>query len=500
MKLPFLRQSTAERRDLILNGPMDRTLMTLAAPGLMLGLVQSMMPLADGLFINNVEGPLVASAVSFSEPVINLVSAMAMGLSVAAMAMLGQLNGSGDFDGSRKASTQIVAVGSVLGLLGAPLLALSGAAISTRVDPRIAANVLLYLSLYAFVLPFSFMESIYNGIKNASGHPEAPFIRMVLMLVLKVIFNAVFIAWLRMGIVGCALASFGANFLITLWMFHELFVKRGPDRLDLKGFRFDPALVRELMRVGFPAMLNSAMLNLGFFLINTELAKYGPVVINGQGIATSISQICYILPGSFSSSITAMVGMNIGAGNPAKARAAFYRGLTMSFATAVAIMAVIIPLAPRLTLLYTRRPEVLAIANEALSISTFSVVGFAATICTQGAFVGLGRTRVPLVLGLFRIWLLRYAFILVTERWLGHSAVFWGNLFSNYAAGGIALFLISRATWVSALRRTPAVGAGAGAATVPIAASGTAAPEPAAASGASVSAASPTSRPRWTRR
>lgn len=484
MKFPFPRQSTAERRDLILNGPIERTLMTLAAPSLMLGLVQSMMPLVDGLFINNVEGTLVASAVSFSEPVINLVSAAAMGLSVAAMAMLGQLNGSGDFEGSKKASTQVVAIGSLLGLLAAPLLALAGAAISARVDPRISRNVFLYLSLYAFVLPFSFMESIYNGIKNASGHPEAPFIRMVLMLLLKILFNAVFIAWLRMGVVGCALASFAANFLITLWMFHELFVRKGPDRLVLRGFRFDSRLVRELLRIGFPAMLNSAMLNLGFFLINTELAKYGPVVINGQGIASSIAQICYILPGSFSSSITAMVGMNIGAGNPAKARAACYRGLAMSAVTAVAIMAIIVPLAPYLTVFYTRKPEVLAVANEALSISTFSVVGFAVTICTQGAFVGLGRTRVPLVLGLLRIWLLRYAFILVTERFLGYSAVFWGNLFSNYAAGAIALSLLSRARWVSAIRRPGAAGPARVAGIAPDA----------------VSAASPTGRPRWPRR
>ena len=61
--------------------------------------------------------------------------------------------------------------------------------ISANVDAEISHNVMLYISLYAFVLPFSFLESIYNAIKNATGKPEATFFRMLIMLMLKIIFN-----------------------------------------------------------------------------------------------------------------------------------------------------------------------------------------------------------------------------------------------------------------------------------------------------------------------
>ncbi len=66
-------------------------------------------------------------------------------------------------------------------------------------------------------------------------------------------------------------------------MFWELFLKKGPDKLELKGFKFDPAAAKQLFRIGAPAMANTFILNLGFFLINTEVEKYGPVVLNGQG-------------------------------------------------------------------------------------------------------------------------------------------------------------------------------------------------------------------------
>ena len=69
----------------------------------------------------------------------------------------------------------------------------------------------------------------------------------------------------------------------------------------------------------------------------------------------------------------------------------------------------------------------------------------------QAAFIGLGKTKIPLLLGVLRIWFLRYVFILLTEHIFGYYAVFWGNLFSNYAAALIAILLIIRTKWVSAI-------------------------------------------------
>lgn len=451
MHLKFFDQSTAQRRDLILNGSIFRTVMFLSVPSLMLGIVQALMPLMDGLFINNVSGTLVASAVTFSEPVINMMTALAQGLSVAAMAIIGQLNGKGNFAESKRTTMQIVVAGSILGCFSAPMLVAAGAIISRSVNQQIAHNVFLYLSLYAFVLPFAFMEAIYNGIKNANGQPEAPFVRMVIMLFMKIIFNVLFIYVLRLGIVGCALSSLLANVIVTAWMFHELFFKDGPDRLDMKGFGFEPAILKRLGRIGMPAMLNSFMLNLGFYLINTETQKYGPVVLNGQGIANNISAVCFILPGAFSAAVTTMVSMYIGAGKPEKAKRSCVAGCGISAATAVVVIAIIVPLSSRLTILFTRQAEVLEIANRALHIYTYSVVGFGLCMTIQGAFIGLGRTKVPLVLGLLRIWLLRYVFILVTERFLGYYAVFWGNLFSNYVAAMLAIVLIARVKWESSI-------------------------------------------------
>jgi len=61
MRFFAFSQNTGERRTLILNAPIPRTILYLSAPSLMLGIVQSLMPLMDGLFINNIAGTLVAT-------------------------------------------------------------------------------------------------------------------------------------------------------------------------------------------------------------------------------------------------------------------------------------------------------------------------------------------------------------------------------------------------------------------------------------------------------
>jgi putative MATE family efflux protein len=451
MNFNFLRQNTGERRELILNGPIAPTLILLSVPTLMMGLVQSIMPVMDGIFINNIVGTIGASAITYSLPIINMMIALAQGLSVAGTAMIGQMNGRGDYKGAKHVSTQIVVFGFLIGCIIAPLLYLVAFPVSWKVGSEISRDVFLYLSLNSLVLPFLFLESIYNAIKNANGKPEATFIRMIIMLILKTIFNTLFIAIFHMGLIGTVISSLASNILICLWMFYELFIKKGDDRLILKGFRFDFNVLRRLIKIGIPSMLSSLMLNLGFFLINNETEKYGPIVLTGQGIAGNISSVCFNLPSSFGASVTTMVSMNVGAGQGDKARKSCITGCIISAITAAVLIAIVVPLSPYLTVLFTHEADVLDIANKSLHIYTYSVIGFGICMVQQGAFIGLGRTGIPLIVSILRIWLLRYLFILATQHVLGFYSVFWGNLFSNYLAAIITTILITRIKWVSAI-------------------------------------------------
>ena len=52
-----------------------KTIVILTIPIFMMGLVQSLIPITDGLFLNNKAGYIIAGAIGFSHSVINILNA-----------------------------------------------------------------------------------------------------------------------------------------------------------------------------------------------------------------------------------------------------------------------------------------------------------------------------------------------------------------------------------------------------------------------------------------
>ena len=177
------------------------------------------------------------------------------------------------------------------------------------------------------------------------------------------------------------------------------------------------------------------------------MEPYGPVILNGQSIANNISTVCFNIPGCFAAAVTTMVSMQIGSENPAKARRSCFLGCAVSMISAAVLIAAVVPSSSYLVNLFQPKlPEIGEIAVKALHIYTYSVIGFGLCMTVQGAFIGLGKTKIPLMIGILRIWFLRYVFILLTEKYLSY--------YSNITAGLLALILILNTKWVSAIKKT----------------------------------------------
>lgn len=449
----FLSTNIEKRREMILNGNILNTLLFLSFPTLLMGMVQSLIPLSDGLFLNRTSGYLVAAAVGFGQPIINIINALSQGLGVASMAIVGQINGTGDLEEVKKVSTQIMVFSFIIGLVVAPTSIIFASVVSKSISPEIAYDVFLYLSLYAIVIPMLFMAAIFNAIKNATGQPEATLIRMIILLLLKIIFNSIFLAVLHWGVIGAVMASLCSYIVIAIWMYYDLFIKESMTKLDLRGFSFDFKLLKRLLKLALPTMLTYSLINFGFFLINMEVERYGAYVLTAQTIASNINAMCFNLPSSIGTTVTTMVSMNIGARKPRNAKKSFVYGCRVSVIISLIIIVLFLPSSNYLVRLFQDNETIVNLADHSLKIYTFSIIGFGIYMVSQGAFIGLGRTRLPLSMGILRVWFIRYIFILITKRWLGVDSVFWGNLVSNYIAGFLFYYIVTKTPWKSVLKR-----------------------------------------------
>lgn len=443
----FKVQSNEERRKMILNGKVINTLLFLSVPTLLVGIIQALIPLSDSLFLNRLTSVEIASSVTFSQPVLNIMIALSQGLGVATLVMLGRLYGKGRMLALKETMLQIFVFSFIIGLFLIPICVFSAFVISKYTTSEIRDNVYIYISLYSLIMPFVFLAAIYNSSKNAIGRPEITFIRIFLLLILKIIFNSIFLYALKMGITGAVMASLFSYVIVTIWMFYDLFLKNGDIKLNLRSYSVKLPIIKRLLKIGLPSMLNYAFLYLGFFLINKEMEKFGAIALNAQGIASNINAICFILPSSIGTTVSSMISINMGVGNIKKSKEVFNVGWLTGVTISVLTICLILPISSTLVLTFIKVPKVIEIADKALHIYTYSVIGFSIFMISQGVFIALGRTKVPLVMSILRIWLLRYIFILVTQKYLGLYSIFWGNLFSNTLAGIIFFILVKIINW-----------------------------------------------------
>ena len=448
----FKAQSNEERRQMILNGKVINTLLFLSIPTLLVGIIQALIPLSDSLFLNRLTSVEVASSVTFSQPVLNIMIALSQGLGVATLVMLGRLYGKGRMLAVKETMLQIFVFSFFIGLLLIPVCMFTAFLISNNTTSEIRNNVYTYISLYSLIMPFVFLAAIYNSSKNAIGRPEVTFVRIFLLLILKIIFNSIFLYVLKMGIAGAVMASLFSYIVVTIWMFYDLFLKSGDIKLNLRSYTIKLPIIKRLLKIDFPSMLNYAFLYLGFFLINKEMEKFGAVALNAQGIASNINAICFILPSSIATTVSSMISINMGIGNVKKSKDVFKVGWITGVTISILTIALILPISLPLVLTFTKVQKVIEIADKALHIYTYSVIGFSVFMIAQGVFIALGRTKVPLVMSILRIWLLRYIFILLTQKYLGLYSIFWGNLFSNTLAGIIFFILVKVIDWKKGIK------------------------------------------------
>ena len=185
----FLKQSVEERREMIINGSILNTLLFLSIPTLLVGIIQALIPLSDNFFLTNLTNVVVAGSVTFSQPVLNIMVALSQGLGVAAMAMIGKYYGKGIMRAVRETMLQIYVFSFIIGLILIPICILMAFVISKTTSEEIRGTVFTYIAAYSFVMPLIFLAAIYNSSKNAIGRPEVTFIRISLLLVLKIFFN-----------------------------------------------------------------------------------------------------------------------------------------------------------------------------------------------------------------------------------------------------------------------------------------------------------------------
>lgn len=431
-------------------GPISTILTRLALPIMGTSFIQMMYNLTDMMWLGRLSTNAVAGAGTagfFMWFGMSLVLISQIGVSVG----VSQAYGRGDMDDAREYISNGMKLDIFIGIIYSLLLVIFRHQVIgffNLGDPEAIQMATDYLVIVAYGFIFHFINPIYSAIFTASGNSVTPFIISSIGLVTNIILDPILIFGFGpisgMGIKGAAFATVTAQIVVTIIyvvvsrknkvLFSHLNLFKLPDKVHIK----------KIVKLGFPAFLQSGTHASISMVLTKILAQWGPIPVAVSSIGSQIESISWMTAEGFSTAISAFVGQNYGAKNYDRVEEGYYKGLKI--VGTIGIFATILLIFGGESIFKIFMPnDLIAIEQGRIYLLILGLSQFFITIeiASAGAFNGLGKTQIPAATGMVLNGLRIPGAIILSSTALGMTGVWWSMSISTVLKGIIltALFI-----------------------------------------------------------
>jgi putative MATE family efflux protein len=441
------RTGPADRHDLT-QGRLSRSIWHLAWPVILSRLLFMAPGLYDAIWLGRL-GPEAQAAAGLATSVrITMVSVL-MALSGGGGAVVARYVGAKDWRNANLAALQVVmmmglASGclSVVGiLLAEPLVRLAGADV-TVLPLAVRYTRILFAGLVA-------MEMVpgLGGMLSAAGAPGVGLAMRLWSVGTVLLAEPLLVRWL--GLEGAALALVGSNLVGTLWGLGVLVTGRAPVRLDIRDLRLDLSMVRRILQIALPAVFQYGTPNLAMSLLVRLVSVHGTVTLVAWVIARRIFGFAQI-PGLGLAHVTpAMVGQNLGAGQPQRAE----RAVSLIARTVAGITVVVLGglalFAPRAMSLFSSDVACISVGVHIIRTLGIGYLAFAVNSVYDAAQTGAGDTVSPMAINLVALWLVQVplACLLPLAFDLGANGIWLALVIGWFAQAALKIWRYRQGHW-----------------------------------------------------
>ena len=375
-------------------------LLTFTLPFLAANFLQVLYGAVDLIIIGHFGGGSIGvAAVASGCEVLHLLTSLIMGVTAGATVLIGQYFGAGDTENLRRSVGMTLSFSFLLALvLTAVTFLLAPYAVHWIQTPEEAVEpTLRYVWICAaglvFVVGYNALSSIFRGY----GNSVAPLIFVGVSCGLNIAGDLFFVAGLKMGVAGAALATTLAQ---AISMAAALWYLRAGDfgfRFIRRNFAIRWDLAWRYLKIGVPIAVQGSMVGLSFVFIFAIVNTMGVAAAAGYGICGRINGFAMLPAFSFSMAMSAITAQNIGAGKPYRALQTLWLGVGCTMAFGVVALTVL-QIWPRWAIECFIDPagegaEAAIVAGcQYLRSVSWEYVLVPIVFCTNGFFNGCGRT------------------------------------------------------------------------------------------------------------
>jgi putative MATE family efflux protein len=436
---------------------MRKAVFMLAIPMILEMGMESVFAVVDLFFVGHLENSQhTLQTVALTESVLTIVYSLAIGVSMAATAVVARRIGEKNTDGAAKAGMQsiwlcvvITAAISIAGFIfAADILHLMGA------EPETIAIGITYMHIMMGGSLVIMLLFLINGIFRGAGDASMAMRSLWLANICNIILCPLLINGLgpipAFGLTGAAMATTTGRGIGVCYQLYHLFKGKGIVKIHAHHLSPDWPIIKSIVSIASPATFQFIVGSCSWILLARLVAETGHSAASA-GYQTAIRIVMFfLLPAwGMSNAAATLVGQNLGANHPERAEQAVIKTAKYN-AVFMGLVSVIFLVFPEpIIAVFTNQDDVKEYAVKALRIISTGYIFYGIGMVMANAFNGAGDTWTPTWINIFGFWVFQVplAYLLAKYFELGPTGVFIAVPVAETAITIVAYVLFRKGKW-----------------------------------------------------
>ncbi len=397
----------------MLEGSIFRGLISMTIPIMVMNVLQSLFNIVDMTVLGIMVDDNAVGAVGASSTLISLTTGLLIGIATGSTVVVAKHLGRHeeiDTDKAVGTSTLFALVsGTALMILG--LIFAKTFLIWTNCPESLLADAVLYFRIYFLAVPFIMLYNFSASILRADGDTRRPMMYITISGIIKIVMNVALIHFFDLTVAGVGIATIISNAVAAALTFSVLV--RGKDHVQfkLKYFKFYSHELKEILFIGVPTGLQSAMYSLANTVISATVNSFGAAATKGISIANQFDNVLYQVSVAPSYAALSYVSQNIAVGNVKRAKESIYKSLFITISLGATLGSLSAIFSGQLSSIMSADPEVIKYSCQKMVIvsSTYFICGIKEVL--DSTMRGFGRPLVPTVSTLLYMCLFRFVWV-----------------------------------------------------------------------------------------
>ncbi len=378
-------------------------------PMLIGNIAQQLYNTVDSIVVGRYVGDNALAAVGSASPIFNLLLVLFIGISVGASVMVSQ------YFGAKQREELSKTIGNCITLtaLASVIIMVLGAALvkpllhMLNTPESIIDWCVSYLMILLMGIAGVAYYNILCGILRGLGDSISALIYLLIATVINIVLDIWFVAGLKMGVAGVALATVIAQVVSAVLCMIKLARMTAVFDMKWKYLKMDRFHAATIIRLGLPSGVTQAIFSMAMVVVQSLTNSFGEMVIAANVIIMRVDGFAMMPNFSFGTAMTTYAGQNVGAKRYDRVEQGAKQGTLIAVGVSAVITAAILVFGKYLMAIFTTTSELVTLSANMMKILAVGYIAMAVTQSLSGVMRGAGDTMTPMWISLITTVLIR---------------------------------------------------------------------------------------------